>query len=59
MRCARCLVTTMDIETGEAGEEPLRTLADFRKDGAHVWFGCYYAPTALGRIAVGDAVSVL
>jgi uncharacterized protein YcbX len=56
MKCGRCLVTTIDIETGEAADEPLRTLNTYRKEGSYVWFGCYYAPTELGRIAVGDAV---
>lgn len=54
MQSGRCLVTTIDIETAATSDEPLRTLATYRKEGNHVWFGCYYAPDRLGRISVGD-----
>lgn len=57
-RCGRCLVTTIDIETATTSEEPLRTLAHYRKDGSNVWFGCYYAPERAGRFAVGDEVAL-
>lgn len=57
MKAGRCLVTTLDIETGETSEEPLRTLATYRKEGSHVRFGSYYAPTKFGVISVGDPVS--
>jgi uncharacterized protein len=58
MKSGRCLVTTIDIETGLTSDEPLRTLATYRKEGSHVWFGCYYAPDSLGVISVGDRVAV-
>jgi uncharacterized protein YcbX len=38
-RCARCQVTATDQETGEVGQEPLRTLATFRRDDGKVNFG--------------------
>lgn len=37
--CARCVVTTVDQETGETGREPLRTLARFRREGNEVFSG--------------------
>lgn len=58
--CDRCVMTTLDPETGAAGKEPLATLATFRmRDGA-VWFGVNLIPD-LGEgeraeIAVGDEV---
>jgi uncharacterized protein len=55
-RCGRCLVTTIDPATGLSGTEPLRTLAEYRKFGRNACFGSYYAPEALGDIAVGDRV---
>jgi uncharacterized protein YcbX len=58
MRCARCLVTTIDIETGGASDEPLRTLSEFRKNGTYVWFGSYYAPQVCGRVAVGHLLDI-
>lgn len=37
--CARCVVITIDQETGEKGTEPLTTLSTFRKQGNKVLFG--------------------
>jgi len=55
-RCDRCAVTTIDPETGEAGPEPLRTLATFRKEDGKVWFGMNLIHDGRGEIAVGDEV---
>jgi uncharacterized protein len=52
-RCGRCLVTTIDINTATPGQEPLRTLNTYRKDGNNVFFGCYYAPEVLGELQLG------
>lgn len=57
--CARCVVTTVDQQTGEPGKEPLRTLATFRKRDGKVHFGQNLIPLKLGRIRVGDPVEVL
>jgi uncharacterized protein len=57
--CARCIITTVDTETGEAGAEPLRTLAGYRKRGSKVMFGQNAVHRAMGEINVGDGVSVL
>jgi uncharacterized protein len=53
-RCGRCLVTTIDIETGERGTEPLRTLSAYRTFGRHACFGSYFVPESEGTIAVGQ-----
>jgi uncharacterized protein YcbX len=38
--CSRCVVTTIDPQTGEkSGREPLTTLAGYRKKGQKVFFG--------------------
>lgn len=58
MKCGRCIFTTIDIDTGETSDEPLRTLNTYRKEGNHVWFGSFYVPTILGEIAVGDRLVV-
>lgn len=57
--CARCLVTTLDPDTGAAGREPLRTLGGYRRWNGKVWFGQNVIHRALGNVAVGDAVEVL
>ena len=60
--CARCAVPTVDQGTGvRSGEnEPLRTLASFRrKAGGRIIFGQNLIPRGLGRIAVGDPVTLI
>jgi hypothetical protein len=56
----RCKVTMVDQPTGRsAGPEPLRTLADYRRepDGG-VSFGIKVAVTTPGEIQLGDEVTV-
>ena len=56
--CARCVVTTTDQATGKrAGDEPLRTLATFRRRGNGVMFGQNVVHYASGRLVVGDPVT--
>lgn len=58
--CARCVVTTVDQNTGERCPEgePLRTLATFRRDAlGKPIFGQNLIPWKFGRISVGDEVS--
>jgi hypothetical protein len=59
--CARCVMTTIDQETGEKdGAEPLKTLADFRKRNGKVYFGQYLIAEKAGEtIKTGDKVEVL
>lgn len=57
--CARCVVTTTDQTTGRRdGEEPLRTLATFRRHPRGVMFGQNVVHYGTGRLAVGDIVSL-
>lgn len=56
--CARCVVPTLDPDTQEAGPEPLRTLATFRKVKGKVLFGQNLLPDGGGVVQVGDAVVV-
>lgn len=57
-RCDRCVVTTIDPETGAKSKEPLRTLAQYRQEDGKVWFGMNLIHDASGTLTVGDAVSV-
>jgi hypothetical protein len=57
--CSRCVLTTVDPDTGDRGPEPLRTLASYRAWDGQVWFGVNLIPDGEGSIRVGDPVEVL
>ncbi len=56
----RCIVTTIDPETGERPDktEPLRTLGRYRRDDRGVMFGQNLVPENAGRLRIGDAVEI-
>jgi uncharacterized protein len=54
--CPRCAITTVDQETGARGNEPLRTLANYRKFDGEVFFGRNLIQDALGSVHLGDPV---
>lgn len=55
----RCAVTTIDQTAGHRrGPEPLRTLADYRREPDGVSFGLKATVLSPGRIAVHDPVTV-
>jgi hypothetical protein len=57
--CARCVVTTTDQTTGaRTGDEPLRTLAGYRRQGDGAMFGQNVVHRGEGVLRVGDAVEV-
>jgi len=56
--CARCVVTTTDQETLERGQEPLRTLAAFRRQEQKVMFGQNVVHYGTGVLRVGDVVAI-
>lgn len=55
-QCERCVITTIDQDTGAAAREPLRTLASYRRKGDGVAFGVNLAHASSGRLRVGDVV---
>lgn len=57
--CARCVVTTIDQQTGQKHPETLRTLASYRTLGSKVMFGQNVTGPGAGLVRVGDALSVL
>jgi len=61
--CARCAVPTVNQETAERGKEPLRTLANYRRDATDptdVNFGQNLIhETKTGALRVGDPVALL
>jgi uncharacterized protein len=61
--CARCVVTTVDQDTGETGRQPLRVLGRHRRTSAGLLFGINLIPDiGAGQRAVirfGDEVHTL
>ena len=57
--CARCVITTLDPETGETGNEPLYTLSQFRKQDNQVLFGMNIIVEQEGFISLGDQIELL
>lgn len=60
-RCGRCVIPTTDQLTAARAQEPLRTLATYRRDEEGVvMFGRNLVhETKTGRLSVGDAVELL
>ena len=57
--CGRCVMTTVDPETGQrTGTEPLQTLMTYRKQGNNVCFGQNVIHNESGAISVGDIIRV-
>jgi uncharacterized protein len=57
--CARCVVTTVDQQTGEKGIEPLRTLSEFRTRNNKVYFGQNAIASATGILHTGDTIEII
>lgn len=57
--CARCVMTTVDQQTGIQGKEPLRTLASYRTINNKVMFGQNVVALQSGKIKIGDEISAL
>jgi uncharacterized protein YcbX len=58
--CARCVLTTIDPETGDREKEPIVSLARVRRWDGKTWFGINLVPDTAGvAIRVGDEVEVL
>jgi uncharacterized protein len=56
-QCARCVLPTVDQETGIMGKEPLATLNTYRKRESKVLFGMNLVPLDHGEIRVGDEIT--
>lgn len=56
--CARCVMTTINQESGEKGKEPLKTLATYRQQGHKILFGQNVVALNLGEVRVGDKVTI-
>jgi len=57
--CDRCVLTTINQDTGMAGIEPLATLSKFRKIGGKVNFGQNLIALDFYQVNEGDSISVM
>lgn len=59
--CARCVIPTIDLSTGEKGKEPLKTLSGYRQRNNKIYFGqnLLFRNAGAARISVGDAITLL
>jgi len=58
--CSRCVIPTVNPETGQReGNEPLKTLMTYRKEGNKVFFGQNLVHDGEGVLEVGMPVEVL
>ena len=57
--CGRCNVTTIDQNTAQTNQEPLRTLSMYRKEGSKVKFGMNLIGLSTGTVQVGDKIAVM
>jgi uncharacterized protein YcbX len=59
--CSRCILTTMDPQTGErsADREPMTTLLTYRKQSDGIMFGQNLVPDGSGHLEVGMPVEIL
>jgi uncharacterized protein YcbX len=57
--CARCVMTTVDQESGIKGKEPLRTLATYRTINNKIYFGQDAVALQAGIIRVGDTIHTI
>jgi uncharacterized protein len=57
--CARCVLITVDQETGEKSKEPLNTLASYRTLNNKVYFGQNVLALQEGVLRIGDSIRLI
>ena len=57
--CSRCVLTTVDQNTGEKGKEPLATLAKYRQHENKIYFGQNLLSIDHHTIHEGDEIKLL
>ncbi len=56
--CSRCVLTTVNQDTAEKGDEPLRTLATYRKKENKILFGQNLLSVDQGQVKEGDVITI-
>jgi hypothetical protein len=54
--CSRCVLTTIDQQTGKQQKEPLKTLATYRTHNHKIFFGQNVIYQGLGQLKIGDSI---
>ncbi len=57
--CKRCVIPTIDPDTGIKGDEPLKTLRTYRKQDKKILFGQNVIAENTGELKVGMSVEIL
>jgi uncharacterized protein YcbX len=57
--CSRCVLTTINQEDGVKGQEPLKTLATYRKEQNKILFGQNLLHRNTGSIQTGDRLEII
>ena len=57
--CARCVITTIDPQSGVKNKEPLATLSKYRNFGGKVMFGQNAISHTKGIVKLGDKIKLL
>jgi uncharacterized protein len=57
--CSRCVLTTVDPNTGRRGKEPLATLSLYRKRNNSIYFGQNLLAVNYNTVNEGDAITFL
>jgi uncharacterized protein len=57
--CSRCVLTTVDPNTGRKGKEPLATLSLYRKRNNSIYFGQNLLAVNYNTVNEGDAITLL
>ena len=57
--CSRCVIPSINVETAEREDEPLKTLISYRKRDNKIFFGQNVIANSLGDLDVGMAVEVI
>jgi uncharacterized protein YcbX len=56
--CARCVITTIDQQTGEMAKEPLKTLSTYRTKRNKIYFGQNLLYQGTGVVSIGDTITI-
>lgn len=57
--CARCVMVTIDQNTGKASKEPLKSMSTYRKIDKKILFGQNAIAEIFGSVTVGDELKIL
>jgi uncharacterized protein YcbX len=57
--CSRCVIPTIDLETGEKQNQVMQVMLEHRKRGKNVYVGQNLIHRGVGEIRVGDRLEVL